>query len=105
MMFLPVAALASSSGYEIQRVRRGNDNRAVLDANRKQRLPVDQFLRKSLQQRQIDFGLAEVDEFQSDFFGERLQGIAFGDITQADRGLHHVGILAASAFFQLLLID
>ena len=53
----PVAALSSSSGYRSNGSRVATTSGPLSLAERKQRLAVDQLLRKALEQRQIDVGL------------------------------------------------
>jgi hypothetical protein len=66
----------------------------VIAANRKERLPVNQLLRKALEQRQIDFRVGQIEKVDADFLADRSQGRLFGDKSQADRRLDQARTVA-----------
>ncbi len=64
---------------EIERIAGGDHQATVLAAHRKQRVAVDQPLRKLRQQRQVHLGRREVDIVHAHLFGHRAQGQLLAD--------------------------
>ena len=59
---------------EIERIAGGDDQGAVVLLDGKHRLAMDEPLGKSSSERQIDFGLGQIDVIQADFFAQAPAG-------------------------------
>ena len=104
-----MAALSFVERVKVERVAGGDDELAVFLADRKQRLAVDQLLRKHLEQRQIDFGFGQVDEVDADFFADGLEGQLFGDEAELNGRFDELRAVAvaigdAAALFELAAV-
>ena len=60
---------------KIKRLVGGNDDRAFFGLNREQCLAINDLLRKSVQQRQIDFGISQITELDSHLFCDYGKGV------------------------------
>ena len=59
------------------------------------------------EQRQIDVGLAQIDEIEADFFADGSQGVLLGDVAQSNGDLIEARIfpLRIASALQLLLVE
>ncbi len=72
---------------EIEGIAGGDDQRAVVAMDRKERLAVDEPRREILQQLQIDLFVNQIDEGQPYLVGQRLQRGLFGHKSELHGGL------------------
>ena len=72
---------------QVEGVARGHHQRAVVPANRKQGLAVNQPRRKGAQQRQVNFRFRQIDVVQSHFLTDGTQRGFLAHQSQFDRGL------------------
>ena len=67
---------------EIEGVAGGDDKLTVVPRDGKQRLPVNQLLRKDFEERKIDGSFRQVDVFQADRGADRFERLFFGNEAQ-----------------------
>ena len=79
---------------QVKRVARGHHQLPIVAANGKQRLAMDQLVGKILQQREIDFHVAQIDVLQPDFLRQRAQRRLFPDVAQRHRLLDQRGTVS-----------
>ena len=87
-------------GIQVERIAGGDDQTAVVAANREEHLAMDETGGKVLQEAEVDFGVDQVDELQPYLFGQRPQGSFFGKEPELDGGLveaHPLGLGSAPA--------